>query len=105
MSHPPTIAYCGPIAEPGRPAAGGKEAGNRSIIDRLRDKGVAVRAFPYPRPDRHGHALVKMAVYGLGLSALLVRLAASSRHWDILHFNGHCRHFIVVECAGFSDAR
>lgn len=93
----PGIAYCGPIAESGQPAIGGKEAGNRSIISRLRDKGVSVAAFPYPRADRHGSALVKMAIYGAGLPSLLVRLAVSSGRWDILHFNGHCRHFIYVE--------
>ncbi len=97
MSQSPKIAFCGPIAEAGQPAAGGKEAGNRSIISRLRGKGVAVIAFPYPRADRHGNRLVKMAVYGAGLSSLLVRLAVSSRRWDVLHFNGHYRHFIYFE--------
>lgn len=99
MSQFPNIAFCGPIAETGQPAAGGKEAGNRRIIARLSDKGVVVFAFPYPRPDRHGSALIKMAVYGWGLSSLLVRLAVSSGGWDVLHFNGHFRHFIYFEWA------
>jgi len=97
MSQSPKIAYCGPIAEVGEPAAGGKEAGNRSIVARLRDQGVSVMEFPYPHPDRHGNALIKMPVYGVGLSALLVRLAVTSGHWEILHFNGHFRHFIYFE--------
>ncbi len=97
MSRSLTIAYCGPIAEAGQPAAGGKEAGNRSLISRLRAKGVSVIAFPYPHPDRHGNAAVKMATYGFCLAALLVRLALSSRRWDVLHFNGHFRHFIYFE--------
>ncbi len=97
MSQIPRIAYCGPIAEPGRPAIGGKEAGNRSIVARLRDKGVAVVTSPYPRTDRDGNALIKMAVYGAGMSSLLVRLAVSSKSWDVLHFNGHFRHFIYFE--------
>lgn len=97
MSQPLTIAFCGPVAESGEPAAGGKEAGNRSLIAGLRDRGVTVVAFPYPRPDRHGNALVKIAVYGAGLSVLLVRLAVSSRRWQILHFNGHFRHFVYFE--------
>lgn len=97
MSQFPRIAYCGPIAAAGEPAIGGKEAGNRSIISRLREKSVTVTAFPYPRADRHGNALVKMAVYGAGLPSLLVRLAASSGGWDVLHFNGHYRHFSFFE--------
>jgi glycosyltransferase involved in cell wall biosynthesis len=91
------VAYCGPIARAGAPAIGGKEAGNRSIVDLLREKGVRVAEFPYPRADRHGSAPIKMVIYGAGLTALLFRLAVSSRRWDVLHFNGHCRHFIYFE--------
>jgi hypothetical protein len=38
-----------------------------------------------------------MVIYGAGLTALLFRLAVSSGRWDVLHFNGDCRHFIYFE--------
>lgn len=97
MNQTPRIAFCGPIAEAGRPAIGGKESGNRTIVARLRDKTVAVAVYPYPRTDRDGSALIKIAVYGAGFTSLLVRLAGSSKSWDVLHFNGHLRQFIYFE--------
>ncbi len=61
------VAYCGPIARPGRPARGGYESANRRLIDDLRLHGVDVVEMPYAAPS--DGKPVKILAYALGFAA------------------------------------
>ena len=89
------IAYCGPIAEPGKPARGGYEAANRCLIDDLRLRGVQVIEFPYP--VALGSTVTKAVAYVLRFVHIGWDLVRTRRHWDLLHLTPLKRGFLYFE--------
>lgn len=93
----PRIAFCGPIAEAGRPAKGGYEAANRRTIDNLRKAGLDIIELPYA--DARGSAATKIRQYAGGFSGLLAALAQRRHDYDVLHLTLLYQKFIVAEAA------
>jgi glycosyltransferase involved in cell wall biosynthesis len=91
----PRIAYCGPIAQPGRPARGGYESANRRLIDDLRRRGADVLEFAYPLAL--GSKFAKGMSYARRFAAIAVELVQQRRRFDVLHLTPLYRQFIYAE--------
>ncbi len=89
------VAYCGPIAQPGRPARGGYEFANRRLIDDLRLRGVDVAEMPYA--EASGGNPAKILAYALGFASTAVELVRQRRHFDLLHLTPLYRQFLYAE--------
>ncbi len=89
------IAYCGPIAQPGRPARGGYESANRRLIDDLRLRGADVLEFAYPLAL--GSKLAKGLAYTRRFTAIAFELVQQRRRFEILHLTPLYRQFIYAE--------
>ena len=89
------IAYCGPVAEPGKPARGGYEAANRRLIDDLRLRAVEVVEFPYP--VALGSKAAKAVAYAVRFVSIGLGLIRARRHWDLLHLTPLKRGFLYFE--------
>jgi glycosyltransferase involved in cell wall biosynthesis len=96
------IAYCGPIAQAGRPARGGYESANRRVIDDLRQRGIAVLELPYPVAE--GGPVSKALAYALGFLRIGAALIRNRRRFDILHLTPLYRQFLYGEALLFSLA-
>jgi glycosyltransferase involved in cell wall biosynthesis len=99
----PRIAFAGPIAEPGKAAAGGYEAANRRTIDLLRQCGRHVLEFPYP--VAHGSVIRKSSTYARGFAGIIAGLLRRRHDWDILHITPHLRQFLAAEAVLARAAR
>jgi glycosyltransferase involved in cell wall biosynthesis len=89
------IAYCGPIAQPRRPARGGYESANRRLIDDLRRRGADVLEFAYPLAL--GSKFAKGVAYSRHFAAIALELVQQRRRFDILHLTPLYRQFIYAE--------
>lgn len=89
------IAYCGPIAQPGRPARGGYESANRRLIDDLRLRGAEVLEFAYPLAL--GSKFAKGTAYARRFAGIALELAQQRRRFDMLHLTPLYREFIYPE--------
>ena len=89
------IAYCGPIAQPGRPARGGYESANRRLIDDLRLRGLDVLEFPYP--VARGLRAAKLLKYARRYISIALKLIQQRRRFDVIHLTPLCWHFLYPE--------
>jgi len=89
------IAYCGPVAQPGRPARGGYESANRRLIDDLRLRGADVIEVAYPLAL--GSKFAKAATYTRRFAGIAMELVQERKRFDILHLTPLYRQFIYAE--------
>jgi glycosyltransferase involved in cell wall biosynthesis len=89
------IAYCGPIAQPGRPARGGYESANRRLIDDLRLRGIDVVEIPYA--EASGPKPAKVLAHAIGFARAAVMLMSKRREFDVLHLTPLYRQFLYAE--------
>lgn len=93
--HTARIAYCGPIAQPGKPARGGYESASRRLIDDLRLRGRDVRELPYP--VARGTQVAKGLAYLRRFAVIALELVWQRRHFDIFHVTTLYGHFLYPE--------
>ena len=91
------VAYCGPIAQPGRPARGGYESANRRLIDDLRLRRVDVIELAYPLAL--GTRFAKGITYARRFAAIALEMVQHRRRYDIFHLTPLYRHFLYAEAA------
>ncbi len=89
----PAILFCGPIALPGVPPAGGYEACNSRTIEALRARGVTVHELHFPQP--RGSAWAKLLGYVRGFASLSRQLGRAPG--EIFHLTGLYKHFVLPE--------
>ncbi len=89
------IAYCGPIAQPGRPARGGYESANRRLIDDLRLRGIDVVEIPYA--EALGTKPTKVLAHARGFARAAATLISKRREFDVLHLTPLYRQFLCAE--------
>ena len=89
------VAYCGPIARPGRPARGGYEFANRRLIDDLRLRGVDVLEMPYPVAC--GTETTKIIAYLSCFVGIVINLVRQRSRFDILHLTPLYGRFLYPE--------
>lgn len=89
------IAYCGPIARPGRPARGGYESANRRLIDDLRLRGLEIVEMPYAEASSGKPS--KIFAYALGFAGIVAELVRKRRRFDLLHLTPLYRQFLYAE--------
>ncbi|HZP08103.1 glycosyltransferase [Methyloceanibacter sp.] len=89
------IAYCGPIAQPGRPARGGYESANRRLIDDLRLRGIDVVEIPYA--EASGREPRKVLAHVTGFARAAATLISKRREFDLLHITPLYRQFLYAE--------
>jgi glycosyltransferase involved in cell wall biosynthesis len=91
------VAYCGPIAQPGRPARGGYESANRRLIDDLRLRRVDVIELAYPLTL--GTKFAKGITYARRFAGIALEMVQHRRRYDIFHLTPLYRHFLYAEAA------
>jgi glycosyltransferase involved in cell wall biosynthesis len=89
------IAYCGPIAAPGRPARGGYESANRRLIDDLKLRGVEVVEMPYA--EASGAKAAKILAHSLAFLSVAAELVRRRRGYDLFHLTPLYRQFLYAE--------
>lgn len=89
------IAYCGPIAQPGRPARGGYESANRRLIDDLRLRGIDVVEIPYA--EASGTKPARVLAHATGFARAAATFIAKRREFDVLHLTPLYRQFLYAE--------
>lgn len=97
------IVLVGPVAEPGRPAAGGYESSNLRLVSVLRQICPDVRPLAYPQT--RGSVFRKALVYARGFLRLLTKLCRDPGRGAAVHMTPLCRHFLVAELLVGSVAR
>lgn len=99
------VFFSGPIAEPGRPAAGGFEAANRRTIDLLKRKGFNVLELPYSVAGaRYSHGIAKVFRHSKRFRALEA-LLQNAPPGDLLHLTPLYKHFLLWEVPFLRRAR
>jgi len=93
------VAYAGPLAEAGKPAAGGYAAANLRTILQLRARGVEVLEIRYPAGG------LGFWGYAVGFLTVFWGLFKGREGYDILHITPLRRHFVVVEVLLLSMVR
>lgn len=97
------VVVLGPVAIPGKPAAGGYQSSNLRLAAALRSAGARVEVLRYP--DASGPPLRKALSYALQFSRILLQILREDGTGRTIHFTPLRRHFLPAELAVALAAR